>query len=146
MLTVSPNEAKNLLTDLSPGDRIGFKKLSTGEVQVLAADAMTKTKDQIIQEKYSSLAGQPITASEAADKYDVHRRTIFKWIDKGYLTVLEPEPVMQVDEAEVAYCVDVYKERRDKIPKGVPLLGEDGLPYQLKHPQLSAYRRRKKQL
>ncbi len=49
---------------------------------------------------------------------------------------------MLFNEAEIAYCVDIYQNR--KRVGGVPLLDENGLPYELKHPELSAYRRRKR--
>ena len=52
---------------------------------------------------------------------------------------------MKLDEAEVAYCAEIYHERKAAgIRSGAPLLDEDGLPYELKHPELSAYRCRKR--
>jgi hypothetical protein len=48
---------------------------------------------------------------------------------------------MELDEAEVAYCAEIYHARNGI--SGVPLLDEDGLAYQLKHPELSEYRRKR---
>lgn len=147
MLRVSPDEAKNLLTNLPPGVRIELKPLPTGGFAVFAVPEREMTKDDILKEKYTALVGQPITVSEAAQKYDIHRRTIFKWIDKGYIAIVQEEPVKQVDEAEVKYCVDIYRQRKSEGfgIYGAPLLDKNGLPYQLKRPDVAEYRRRKNQ-
>lgn len=97
------------------------------------------TKDDILQNKYSNLIGQKITVTEAAQKYEVDRRTIHKWRNKGYITVITPGYKMTVNEAEVAYCVDTYNAQQGK--HGMPLFDDHGLPYELKHPELSERRR-----
>ena len=51
---------------------------------------------------------------------------------------------MELDEAEVAYCAGIYHERKTLGITRVPLLDENGLAYELKHPKLFEYRRRKK--
>ncbi len=45
-------------------------------------------------------------------------------------------PTMTVDEAEIVYCVVIYRQHRAQ-----PLLNENGLPYELKRPALAKYRR-----
>jgi len=102
------------------------------------------TKQQIIKRKYSALIGNPITVTEAADKYDVHRDTIIEWKKNKYISVLKPGYRMELDEADTAYCAGLYHERKKNgIGFGTPLLDNDGLPYQLKHPRLSKYRLKK---
>ena len=66
--------------------------------------------------------------------------------DKGYITVIEPGYQMKLNEAEVAYCVDVHNKKKEAgIGFRGPLLDANGLPYQLKHPELAKYRREKRQ-
>jgi len=105
-----------------------------------------ETKEQIIKRKHGKLIGNPITVTEAIKKYNIPRSTIINWIDNEYISVIKPGYGMQVNEAEIAYCADVYHERKESgIGFRAPLLDNDGLPYKLKHPALSKYRRRKKQ-
>ena len=101
-----------------------------------------KSKMDILRERYPALIGNPITITDAAKKYDVDRRTVHKWRDKGYIAVITPGYGMTVDEADVAYCVDTYRDQAQKGYKhGKPLFDEDGLPYELKHPKLSKRRK-----
>ena len=52
---------------------------------------------------------------------------------------------MELNEADVAYCAEIYHERKaNKIGFRAPLLDEAGLPYQLKHPKLAKYRLKKR--
>ena len=140
--TLTSAEAQKLLTNLSPGTKIEISKTPTGEIVVSEADAVV-TKETILEKQFGELMGQSITISDASKKYNVIRRTIERWINQDYITVINPDnyPV-EIDEAEIAYCADVYHQRKGK--SGVPLLDENGLPYQLKHPNLSKYRAQKK--
>lgn len=148
MRIVTLDRTKNILTYMTPGDKIGLMKVNAEEFVVTTLDrADMQTKQDILKEQYGHLLGRQITVSDAAEKYEIHRRTIFKWIDKGYISVVEEEPVKQVDEAEVKYCVDIYRQKKEGGLGfyGAPLLDEKGLPYQLKRPDVAEYRRRKNQ-
>lgn len=144
---LTPEQARKLLTDLKPGSTIEVRKLPTGEIAV-SENAPTRTKEDILKEKYACLIGQPITVSDAADKYDVPRRNIIEWARKDYIPILKEGgrgSRMELDEAEVAYCAGIYLRRKNTgVGFRAPLLDENGLEYQLKHPGLSRYRRRKK--
>lgn len=106
---------------------------------------VTSSKQELIKRKYPALVDQAITVTEAANKYAIHRNTILEWITKGYIKVIKPGYQMTIDDAEVAYCAEIYRQRKNNgIGFGSPLLDENGLPYTLKHPDLSAYRRRRK--
>ena len=126
---------------------------------------------EITREQFKHLKGKPITVSEAAlparfdkqgrllDRYDskgqpieglgygIYDDTIRLWVKKyQYVKVLSPGYGMTLDEADVAFCAAVYHERKKAgTLKKVPLLDDAGRPYQLKHPSLSEYRRKKKQ-
>jgi len=68
-----------------------------------------------------------------------------EWKNKGYLRVLKPGYRMQIDESDIAYCAEIYHRRKERgIGFRAPLLDSEGLPYQLKHPKLAEYRKRKK--
>jgi hypothetical protein len=104
-----------------------------------------KTKEQIIVAEFTHLRGQPITVTDAANNYDLHRDTVLEWTKKGYITPLRQGgrgSRMELDEAEVAYCAKIYHERGGG--RGVRLFDENGDPYQLKHPQLAEHRRKQR--
>ncbi len=107
-----------------------------------------QTKDEIIAAKFAHLGNQSITLTEAAKKYDIPRGTLQTWVYRNrYITPSHPDnyPVL-FNEAEIAYCADIYHERKQAGTgfHGAPLLDEDGLPYELKHPDLAQYRHRKR--
>lgn len=141
MPTVVVRDPQNILTNSRPNAKIELKKLSTGEFVVLG-----QTKEGIIKEKYPNLIGQPITISDASEKYDVPATTIREWHKKGYIKVVEPGYQMKLNEADIAYCADIYKDKKSSGIgfRGGPLLDENGLPYQVKHQSLSEYRKRRK--
>lgn len=142
MPVVLVKDSKNILTNCRPGAKIELIKLPTGEFIVTWG---RKTKEEIIIEKYLHLIDQPITVTEASEKYHVPRPTIQRWKDKGYLKVLDPGYQAKLNEADVAYCVDIYRGKKEEgTLYGRPLLDEKGLPYEMKRPKLSDYRRQKK--
>lgn len=141
--------SENALTRLIQDGRIDAAQLPSGELVVSDESLNQKTKEQIIEEKFGHLRGKLITISEAAEKYDVSRKTVEAWIYRNqYLNIIDDASYpKRIDEAEVAYCADVYHERQKRgIGHGVPLLDENGLPVlALKHPELAQYRRKKRQ-
>jgi hypothetical protein len=137
------NLSENVLTQLIQAGKIEAVRLPSGELLVSAENGKPKTREMIINESYLHLKGNPITITEAAKKYELPRSTIEKWLERQYIEIVDPDSYpMKVDEADVSYCVDVYRQRKALgITGGVPLLDEEGLPYQLKHPDLSKRRR-----
>ncbi len=105
-------------------------------------DDSSQTKEGIIAKEYGYLQDQWITVSKAAQKYKVLGRTIREWVALKYIQYDNTKYPMRVNEAEVAYCTEIHYAR--KRISGVPLLDTNGLPYQLKHPDLSEYRQRKR--
>jgi hypothetical protein len=138
--------SRDVLTQLIEDDRI--EAVTTAQGDILVSDdgaKQTKTKEQIIAEKFGHLQNNPITVSEAEAKYSLQNMTIRRWIAKGYIEVLEDNYPIKIHEAEVAYCASIYHQRQKKgVRSGAPLLDENGLPYELKHPELSEYRRLKR--
>ncbi len=77
------------------------------------------------------LKGHPIWIREAERKYGVHSRTISGWVKRGLIRRLGKEgKKVLVDEADVAYCVTIYRRRGAR--RGQRLFDKHGLPYQPK--------------
>lgn len=141
---------QNVLNWISPGCTIEIK---TQDGTMLSTTTLPRggftvvkrpNRDEIIRQKYNNLIGTPITVTNAAEKYGVHRNTILFWIKNDYITVLRGGYRSIIDEADIAYCADVHHQRRQSGSlSGAPLLDNDGLPYELKHPELSRKRKQK---
>lgn len=150
MPTLTKSQLIDLLTNLPPETRIQVDQPpgSSLSVDILTEEkTVTQTKADILQAEYADLIGKEITVSDAAKKYNIPRQTILNWKNSNYITVLETGYRLILDEADVAYCADIYHDRKESGIGfyGSPLLDEDGLPYKLKHPSLAKYRRRKKE-
>lgn len=107
------------------------------------------TKADYLAGEFPTLLNQPITVKAAASKYNVGERTIRYWVTRfHYVSYIDPDArPFTINEAEVAYCARLYHERRqNKAPGagGAPLLDGNGLPYDLKHPELAQQRREKR--
>jgi hypothetical protein len=138
------NISENVLTRMIQDGRIDAAQLPSGELLVSDDNLdQTKTKEQVIKEKFAHLRRKPITISKAAESYALAGTTIREWINRGYITIIDSGYPTKIDEAEVAYCAEVYKERTSS-GFSTRIFDENGLPYELKHPDLSEYRRRRK--
>ncbi len=90
------------------------------------------------REDFAHLEGS-ISLPEAVAKYGISRRTLQRWIRRGYVKVLrrgtsKTNPTL-LNEADIAYCVRIHKVREEVgVPRGAPLLNPDGTPYLLKRP------------
>lgn len=137
-LVLDPPSA-SLLTGLPSGVKIKleFVKLPSGEI-VVTTDAPKKTKQQLLEEKYSRLKGHGITISQAAIKYEVSREAIENWVYQAKYVrfVDEVSYPKKIDEAEVALCADIYRKRREQKGRlNIPFFDEDGYIVEgLKHP------------
>ena len=92
----------------------------------------TQPKKEDLKEykQFAHLKEKPIWASEAARKYGVSQSTISRWARSGYIARLESDGYrVYLNEQDVAYCVEVYKERSGQ---GKRVFNEDGTPYKTK--------------
>lgn len=135
-------ELIDLLTRLPPGATIELKKSTSGDI--ILNGHSRKTKQQLIDEKYAYLKGIGISLSQAAKKYGVPRGAIRAWVyQSNYIEFTDRNAYPQlVDEAEVALCADIYKERRAAGTSGLPYFDEDG--YLIEEVQRPASSRRSK--
>ena len=87
-----------------------------------------KKKELPEYKKFSHLAGKIIWLSEAARKYAINYQNIQRWVSKGYIQVLGTEKNrVLLDEQDVAYCVDIYRQAREKGYRWI--FYSDGTPY-----------------
>jgi len=82
--------------------------------------------------KHSKLIGNPIHLSEACRKYDIALSTLSRWVNRGLvkkvqLPIEEVKNKVVLDEAYVAYAVDVLKAH--KKSKGRWIFETNGTPY-----------------
>jgi len=50
----------------------------------------------------ANVQGRAILVSDAANRYGFDRNSIYNWIRKGWIQVIDPEPRIKVAEADVA--------------------------------------------
>ncbi len=126
---------KDLLRNFPPGAKVDVNFTSEG----ITFTVVEPTKQQILEKKYGAPIGQPITLTEASEKYGIPRSTLQSWQHRAnYITPINTDTYpAQFDEAEIAYIADIYNQRRNQRSRA-PLLDENGLPYQIKDPERAA--------
>lgn len=124
--SLTPTALLSLLTNLPPGSKLELEILPSGAVAV--SEDTPKTKEQLIEEKYAPLKGVGITISEAVKRYGVPDGAIRGWIYSSRDVNFVNETVYPklVDEAEVALCADIYKERKKTGTAGLRYFDLDG--------------------
>jgi predicted site-specific integrase-resolvase len=115
--------------------KIRAGKLPSGEVIVSEQDAQAQKpirKEELPEYiKYLHLRGTEISINEASRKYDINHQTLLKWVQAGYIKSINNDGYrLFVDEADVAYCHEVYRQRGGG--RGRWLFNRDGTPYQPK--------------
>jgi hypothetical protein len=142
--------SEKVLTQLVQTGKIEAVKLPSGELLVSAENGQLRTKDEIIAQEFAHLRGQAISASEASRKYSkkygipIPYQNFSRWADSGYIAIKSRGYRLQLDEADVAYCAEIYAEKYkeyDGQMQGVPVFDEDGNPYQVKHQEVAEQKR-----
>lgn len=137
----------NVLRQRVDSGKLAFARLPNGGLLVAEHDIDPSVN--IKREDFDHLRGQEISMSNALQKYEgVPRTTIYNWIKSGLVAVLKRQPRTFIDEADIAYCVAVYKAKYDFYNGqiiGVPIFDENGYPYQARYPEMAAYKRNLRQ-
>ena len=61
------------------------------------------------------LEGHPIRLSRAAEKYQVSDANLVRWVEAGYIQVIERGPkLLMLDEADVQLTTAIFKQARKK--------------------------------
>jgi hypothetical protein len=110
-------------------------QLSTGEIVVSEQDALaqkpTLKEDLPEYQRHAHLKGVEIWVREAERKYGISTTTILKWVNAGYISRLSDDGYRTfIDEADVAYCAEIYNKRGGQ---GKWLFNRDGTPYKPKN-------------
>jgi len=129
------NLSEGVLTRLILDGRIHAGRLPSGDIVVSDDKRISEveSKEQVIQERFAHLRGKPVGIAEAARKYGITHPTISRWMRLGYIRRLGTNgQKILVDLADVAYCADVYRQRRGK--QGRRIFDSEGYPYQSKSP------------
>jgi excisionase family DNA binding protein len=90
-----------------------------------------KKENLLEYQKNAHLQGVGIGIAEAARKYNLAFSTVQNWVKVGYVKKIRQEgQKILVDEADVAYCNEVYRSRGGT--RGRWLFKPDGTPYEPK--------------
>lgn len=101
-----------------------------GEIAVDENSLPIHKEDLPEYKKHAHLKGTTIWISEAARKYGIASPTIAIWVQRGIIETLGHEKNRRlIDEADVAYCAEVYRKRKGQ---GKWLFNPDGTPYKPK--------------
>ncbi len=112
-----------------------------GEIAVSKQSAIQAARQGVPKEKlveykqFEHLKGSPIWAAEAERRYGVLQRTLINWVKSGFIKRLGSQGNrVLLDEADVAYCVFVYKQTGGQ---GKRIFNPDGTPYTPKALQIA---------
>jgi hypothetical protein len=126
--------------DLFDLDDVGKIKLAmnttTGEYLMSEVDiqAQLPREEQPEYKHHAHLKGVGIGIGDGARKYGINHGTISRWVKEGYIASLGSTPVrggykVLIDEADLAYCIEIYNRDRGQ---GKRVFAPTGLPYQKK--------------
>ncbi|HAD07013.1 MAG TPA: hypothetical protein DCE76_07610, partial [Anaerolineaceae bacterium] len=96
--------------------------------------AVIRKEDLPEYKKHAHLHGIPIGFTEASDKYGINLSSLQRWFKKGIIAEVKRERTIggekiYLNEADVAYCAEIYHSRGGK---GKWLFDKNGLPYKPK--------------
>jgi len=122
------------LQNLSMTDLINLVKHGMVSVTMTQEITIPYTMDkEEIEQKYAHLRGTPISISAAARKYNLQHPTISRWVKRGYIQRIGMDKNrVLIDEAQIAYCAEVYHSRPGQ---GHWLFDNEGAPYTPKRPR-----------
>jgi transposase len=137
-------QIETLLTNLAPGATLDLEIHKTTE-GTLILRPQPASKEELLAEKYGHLRANELSLTQAAQKYDVPRGTIENWIYRAKYLQFSTETTHPklINEAEMAYLAELYHQRLTTGSKA-PLLDDNGLPYEVKYPELAATRRKRR--
>ena len=125
---------RDVLTQAVENDIIRAVKTTRGGILVAEGDVVQITSHDQLREQFKHLRGVGLGIAEAARKYGIPNPTISRWAKAGYIARIGTEgQKVLVDEADVAYCAEVYRLQGGK--QGKRIFDKNGRPYQLKHPE-----------
>ncbi len=114
------------------GTVTGEVVVSEDEVRVEAIQEKGLRKEDLPEyQKHAHLKGQAIWIRKAEEKYGIPNQTLWRWMKAGIIACLgKSGNKVLVDEADVAYCSEIYRQRGRQ---GRILFNPDGTPYNPKN-------------
>ena len=109
------------------------------EPRRLTLEEINRRLASVKREDFAHLEGKEITVSEAIRRYGISKTTLYRWIRRGYITVLhqganKKDPTL-LNEADIAFCHRIQQIREEVgILRGAPLLTSDKKPHLLRRP------------
>jgi predicted site-specific integrase-resolvase len=83
-------------------------KTPEGEVLVAGEDVGVMSIEVQVD---ADLRGRPIRVTEAADKYQIDKRTLGRWASAGYVSIIEQAPkLLLLDEADVKRAAHIFHQ------------------------------------
>lgn len=117
------------LTQAIAADTVRAVQIVGQEIAVSVDDVASIA--EIRREQFANLEGQPISLSDAAREYGIPQPTLSRWTAAGHIQTLDNSGrAKYVDQADVAYCVAVYKAQDGRA--GRRIFDENGRPYRPK--------------
>lgn len=123
------------------------KKVKSGSIKAVMLDRKNRPhpankteptldeREVYINANFPELKGKEIWIAEAARKYEVAQPNLSRWADRGFIKKLGKfKNRILLDEADIAYCVAVS---RDRSGTRRWLFNDDGTPYTPKRLQLA---------
>jgi hypothetical protein len=120
-----------LQSDISSGKIRAAKH--GGEILLFESDLMAELPKVQRPEyiKYAHLKGVGISVRAAGRKYSIPSDTLSEWSKKGYISTIGfVGNKKMLDEADVAYCAEVYSANKGQ---GKWIFNPDGTPYRHKN-------------
>lgn len=100
-----------------------------GKLKIMNTGTMTIDKQDLPEyKKFVDLRGVKISLAAAGRKYGVPYQTISRWLKRGMIELLGygPDKRVYVDEADVAYMTEIFKQRGGQ---GKWVFDKNGVPY-----------------
>ena len=115
-------------------------KLPAAELKAMVKSGilqvMNTTSKKIADQKYTDLPqykkhqqwkGIKISVSEASRVFRIPNPTISRWASRGLISILlRTDRELYLDKADVAYCSEIYRERKGS---GKWIFNDDRTPY-----------------
>ena len=116
---------------ISAGVVSGEMVVSEDEVRGEAIEQKGLRKEDLPEYQiHAQLRGNPIWIRKAEEKYGIPNPTIWRWMKAGIINYLgRVGNKVLIDEADVAYCSEIYRQRGRQ---GRILFNADGTPYKPK--------------
>jgi hypothetical protein len=141
---------EKVLIQLIADGMVQTRTTSSGELLVVVdknGDSHEpQTKEEIIAKKYAHLKDEKISASEASRKYSkiygitISHPNFSRWAKAGFIQVIKRGYRLQMNEADVAYCAEIYVRKHKEYSGqmiGVRIFDKNGNPYRVKYPEVA---------